>query len=140
MAQFDDKIVIIGFGNIGQAIIPLLAKHFPTRRIWIIERAIGADQVTIIKDYNLHSIATRIAKDNYQEILTPLLEPGDFLLNLAHSVSSRSLIELAQSLGAFYVDTCIDPWEYTHSQHGIDTSNYALRERIRELRATSEAK
>ncbi|MDB5059325.1 MAG: hss [Chloroflexi bacterium] len=140
MTRTDKKIVILGFGNIGQAIIPLLKKHFADRNIWIIEQALDRYQAELVQEYGMHVIPTRVLRDNYLEVLSPMLETGDFLLNLATSISSKDLIDLAQANGSFYLDTCIDPWTYSHSENGIDTSNYFLREQLLELRSGSEGK
>jgi homospermidine synthase len=134
------KIVLLGFGNIGQALIPLLKEHFPAWDLLVIEREIGPEREIIARELGIRLVAHRIVKDNYLSILSSLLEPGDFLLNLATSISSHDLIVLAQSRRAFYVDTCLDPWEYSHSDRGIDTSNYFLREQILDLRRTSEGR
>jgi homospermidine synthase len=134
------KIVILGFGNIGQALVPLLKEHFPGWALLVIEREITSDRESIARELGVRLVALGIVKDNYRNILSPLLEPGDFLLNLATSISSHDLIVLAQSRGAFYIDTCLDPWEYSHSDHGINTSNYDLREQILGLRTTSEGR
>jgi homospermidine synthase len=63
-------------------------------------------------------------------LLAPLLGEGDFLLNLASSVSSRSLLELAQRAGPLYLDTGIEPWSYVTPLTGVRISNHALREEI----------
>ncbi len=140
MTSQTGKILILGFGNIGQALIPLLKEHFPAWDLLVIEKEIGSERESIARELGVRLLAHRIVKDNYLAILSPLLEPGDFLLNLATSISSHDLIVLAQSRGAFYVDTCLDPWEYSHSERGIDTSNYFLREQILALRKSSEGK
>jgi homospermidine synthase len=134
------KIVILGFGNIGQALIPLLQQHFPAWDLLVIERSIDPNRESVARELGIRLIGQRIVKDNYRDVLSPLLQSGDFLVNLATSISSHDLIGLAQSHGAFYIDTCIDPWEYSHSEHGIDTSNYFLREQILDLRKTSEGR
>ncbi|MCZ7653550.1 MAG: saccharopine dehydrogenase NADP-binding domain-containing protein [Rhodocyclaceae bacterium] len=43
-------------------------------------------------------------------MLEPRLSSGDFLVNCSSDVSSVALVALCQSLGALYVDTCIEPW------------------------------
>ena len=134
------KIIILGFGNIGQAISPLLKKHFGGLEIWVIDQHINQHQEALIKDHGLHAIQESVSRENYQALLSPILKAGDFLLNLATSISSRDLIACAQAHGAFYLDSCIDPWEYTATQSGIATSNYQLREHVLEARAASEGK
>jgi homospermidine synthase len=63
--------------------------------------------------------------------LKPLLGKGDFLLNLSVEVSSIALIELCHSLGALYLDTCIEPWPGGYTDPSLtpsERSNYGLRE------------
>jgi homospermidine synthase len=134
------KIILLGFGNIGQAIIPLLKTHFSAMDVWVIERNLDRGQERLIEDLGLHAIKESVTRENYRQILSPMLGAGDFLVNLATSISSRDLIQLAQANGSFYIDSCIDPWEYAHSQGGIETSNYLLREQILELRPSTAGK
>jgi homospermidine synthase len=71
-------------------------------------------------------------------VLAPRLSAGDFLLNLSVDVSSVALIELANERGAFYLDTCIEPWPGGYTDPSLtpsQRSNYALRESARALRA-----
>lgn len=134
------KIVMLGFGNIGQALLPLLQRHFADWNIWVIEKALDDDQRRIAQDHDLHVLQDQITEANYLDVLSPILGTGDFLLNLATSISSRDLIGLTQAHGAFYLDSCIDPWAYSHSAHGIDTSNYHLREQILALQKDAAGK
>jgi homospermidine synthase len=72
-----------------------------------------------------------VTRDNYRDLLLPLLRPGDFLLNLSVDVSSVALIALCQELGALYLDTCIEPWVGGYTDPSLtpsQRSNYALRE------------
>ncbi|HET8727164.1 MAG TPA: saccharopine dehydrogenase C-terminal domain-containing protein, partial [Alphaproteobacteria bacterium] len=78
-----------------------------------------------------------LTPENYRRVMEPLIGPGDFLLNLSVDVSSVALIELAQEMGALYLDTCIEPWAggYTDpSLSASERSNYALREKALGLR------
>jgi len=137
MKTMSNRIVMVGFGNIGQAILPLLSTHFPEYHVHIFEANIGKSQRDLCRRYNARLTEQRITKDNHGVVLQPLLSSRDYLLNLATSVSTCDLIRLAQLSGAFYLDTCIDPWEYAQAGAGIATSNYALREEVRELRRHS---
>ena len=72
-----------------------------------------------------------LTRDNYRDLLLPLLGPGDFLLNLSVDVSSVALIALCQERGALYLDTCIEPWAGGYTDPSLtpsQRSNYALRE------------
>ncbi|WP_200841180.1 saccharopine dehydrogenase NADP-binding domain-containing protein, partial [Geminicoccus flavidas] len=128
---------MVGCGSIGQAVLPLLLRHVVA----------SPSQITIVTaDERGRSAAAEFGVDyrvrtldrsNYQEVLSPLLRPGDFLLNLSVDVESLSLIRLARARGALYLDTCIEPWAggYTDtSKSASERSNYGLREQSLALR------
>ena len=132
------RLVIVGFGSIGQGVLPLLLRHLE----------IGPDQITIITaesrgqvvaaEYGIRFIETPLTQENYRAILEPRLGHGDFLLNVSVDVSSVALVELCQNKGALYLDTCIEPWPGGYTDPSLPPaarSNYALRERALALRS-----
>lgn len=136
-AAFRGRLVIVGFGSIGQGVLPLLLRHLE----------IDPAQITIVTaeprgretaaEYGVAFAETPLTRGNYRALLGPNLGDGDFLLNLSVDVSSTALIELCQEKGAFYLDTCIEPWPggYTHQDLPPSArSNYALRENALALR------
>ncbi|MCC8395792.1 saccharopine dehydrogenase NADP-binding domain-containing protein [Paraburkholderia sp. MMS20-SJTR3] len=130
------KIVIVGFGNLGQGLIPLLHRHFPNREIIAIEQQVDAQRAQLAVQMGIRLFECRVTETNFERTLRPLLRADDFLLNLAPEVSSRALLGLAQSRDAFYLDTGIEPWKYAHGDLSA-TSNYALREQMLEWRRVS---
>ncbi len=131
------SIVVLGFGSIGQAIMPLLKQHFGSRDIWLVEQSMSDERIAVAHRYGLHVIESPVHADSYASILEPLVHAGDVVVNLATSIGSRDIIPFAQDRGAHYLDTCIDPWSYDAAEGGISTSNYDLREEIRALAAES---
>src|SRR5579859_6880641 len=97
--KFRGRIVIVGFGSIGQGILPLILRHIDMK----------AAQITIVtaedrgqkeaKDLNARFIVEALTEQNYVSVLDPLLSAGDFLLNVSVEVSSIALIELCRSKG-----------------------------------------
>lgn len=137
MSSFTKKIVMVGFGSVGQGVLPLLAKHFDAKHQVVIV-APNMQDASIATEYQVPFHPHALTKDNYREILGTYLNPGDFLLNLSVEVSSCDLIEFAQEIGCLYLDTCIEPWdgEYldpTKTAH--ERTNYALREKAMALKA-----
>lgn len=134
--SFSGRLVMVGFGSIGQGVLPLILRHIdmPADRIVIVTAEDRGHDVA--NEYGIRFVKQPLTRDNYQTVLEPLLGAGDFLLNLSVDVSSIALIELAQARGAFYLDTCIEPWVggYTDpSKTPSQRSNYALRESARAL-------
>lgn len=140
--DFKGRIVLLGFGSVGQGVLPLLLRHIgiPPGRIVVVKpHGHGLDAA---REFGVRHIAQTITEDNYRQALEPLLGQGDFLLNLSIDVSSIALIELCQQRGALYLDTCIEPWEGEYldtSQPPAKRTNYALRESALALRRPDKA-
>jgi homospermidine synthase len=138
--RFPGRMVIVGFGSIGQGVLPLLMRHIDLdpKRITIVtadER--GRDEA---REYGITFHDRPLTRDNYRGIVEPLLGPGDFLLNVSVDVSSVALIQLCAEKGALYLDTCIEPWVGGYTDTALSASkrsNYALRESALALRAGS---
>src|SRR5262252_458425 len=136
-AVFPGKIVMVGCGSIGQGVMPLLLRHI----------GISADRITVVTsdergaqvaaEYGVRFIKHPLTKQNFRNVLKPLLGRGDFLLNLSVDVSSIALIEYCMSCGALYLDTCIEPWPGGYTDPSLSPSlrsNYSLREQALALR------
>jgi homospermidine synthase len=130
-AKLPGKLVLIGFGSIGQGVLPLLLRHLGVARSAVM--IITADErgAEVAARYGVKFTVNPLTRGNYRAVLEPVLQPGDFLLNVSVDVSSTALIELCQKRGALYLDTCIEPWAggYTDTRMSPSRrSNYALRE------------
>lgn len=132
------RLVMIGCGSIGQAILPLLRRHIdiPAERMTIVTAdGRGRDAAAA---FGVAFRETAITRDNMREVLEPLVGAGDFVLNLSVDVSSTALAGFCRERGALYLDTCIEPWAGAYFDPGLSPSqrsNYALRESMLKLRA-----
>lgn len=130
-AVFGGRLVMLGFGSIGQGVLPLILRHIDmdASRIHVISAdPRGGD---IAAAHGVRFTVLPLTRQNYREVLGAELGRGDFLLNLSVDVSSVALVELCRELGALYLDTCVEPWAGGYTDPALsasDRSNYALRE------------
>jgi homospermidine synthase len=129
--SYTGRVVMVGFGSIGQGVLPLILRHIdmPRERITVVTAEARGREVA--SEFGVEFRQVALTRDNYREVLQPLLGRGDFLLNLSVDVSSVALIELAHETGALYLDTCIEPWAGGYTDPSLtpsQRSNYALRE------------
>jgi homospermidine synthase len=130
---FPGKMLILGFGSVGQAAVPLILRHIDVapRDMHII--ALSADKSGIAEEFGIRFTAQALTEQNYLDILDGNLAPGDFLLNLSVDVSSLDLVRYCWKRGVLYLDTCIEPWKGRYTDPKLDArkrTNYALREEL----------
>jgi homospermidine synthase len=128
---FKGRLVILGFGSIGQGVLPLILRHVDMPRENIVVLTAEERGREVAAEYGVRFIVEPVTRENYRLVLGGLLAKGDFLLNLSVDVQSVALIELAHELGALYLDTCIEPWAGGYTDPSLtpsQRSNYALRE------------
>lgn len=137
LIEFDKKILLVGFGSIGQAVLPLLFRHIQIKPEQLTIVTKKGDGEHIAQKYGVHMLVVQITKENYLDFLHDKLDEGDFLLNLSVDISSVELIKFCQQKGVLYLDSCIEPWEGGYTDKSIPSSlrsNYALREAALALR------
>jgi homospermidine synthase len=139
-ARFPGPIVMIGFGSIGKGTLPLIERHIAFDRSKFVVIAPDDRDRHLLDQRQIRFLHLAITKENYREVLTPLLTAGHghgLVVNLSVDTSSVALMELARELDAFYIDTVVEPWPglYFDSKRSVsERSNYALREGILDLR------
>ena len=127
-------IVMIGFGSIGKGTLPLIERHFNFDRSRVVVIDPDDRDRALLDERGIRYVQAAVTKENYRELLTPLLTNGEgqgFCVNLSVDTSSVALMELARELGVLYIDTVVEPWTgfYFDTTLGPDErSNYALRE------------
>jgi homospermidine synthase len=134
---FEGKILIVGFGAVGQGTLPLMLRHIdmPKENIKIISAEDRGREIA--QEYGVAFAVEPVTSDNYVAILGRELRAGDFLFNASFDVSSLALIEYCSARGIMYLDACIEPWAGGHTDTSVPAAqrtNYAYRERALELR------
>ncbi len=107
---FFGRIVMVGFGSIGQGTLPLLLRHIDLKPEQIAIITGDENGRKVAAEYGVAFHDTPLTPANYRALLEPHLGRGDFLVNCSNDVSSVALIALCQERGALYIDTCIEPW------------------------------
>jgi homospermidine synthase len=139
-ASFAGPIVMIGFGSIGKGTLPLIERHIGFDRSKFVVIAPDDHDRRLLDDRRIRFIRAALTRENYRDILTPLLTTGPgrgMIVNLSVDTSSVELMEFAKDIGAFYLDTVVEPWPGLYTDRSLSASqrsNYALREGILALR------
>ena len=96
-----NRIIIIGFGSIGQALLPLLAENF-NAEIIIFDKETDRLRLDIAKEFSATLTNKSIDQNNYTEILSPpsrqqqlSFEPGSISVEYS---PNRSMPKLRYAL------------------------------------------
>lgn len=135
--EITGPIVMIGFGSIGRGTLPLIERHFTfdKSRLVVIDPQDGDRK--LLDDRGIRFVQQAVTKDNYKELLKPLLTDGEgqgFCVNLSVDTSSLDLMKLCRKLGVLYIDTVVEPWlgfYFDETASNASRTNYALRESVR---------
>ena len=136
--EFPGRVLFIGFGSIGQGVLPLVLRHIgiaPERITIVTADDRGGEEAA---KYGIKFVKEPLTRENYRRVLNPLLGRGDFLINVSVEVSSLALIKLCWEKGAMYLDTCLEPWPGGYTDPTVPAgrrTNYALREEALALRS-----
>ncbi|MFO1047974.1 MAG: saccharopine dehydrogenase C-terminal domain-containing protein [Geminicoccaceae bacterium] len=131
------RLVMVGCGSIGQAVLPLILRHLdvaPERITIVTADGRGREEAG---SYGIRFLEQALTRENLRSVLEPLVSAGDFLLNLSVDVSSTAMVRFAHERGALYLDTVVEPWGGVYFDRTLSPSarsNYALREEMLALR------
>ena len=95
-AQFAGPIVMIGFGSIGRGTLPLLERHIGfDRSKFVVIDPVDTDR-KLLDERKLRFEQLAITRENYRQVLTPLLTGGPgrgMIINLSVDTSSADLMD-----------------------------------------------
>jgi homospermidine synthase len=139
-AELDGPIAMIGFGSIGKGTLPLIERHIGFDRSKFCVIAPEDGDRGLLDERQLRFIHAAVTRENYRELLGPLLGTGPgrgMIVNLSVDTSSVDLMSFARDIDAFYIDTVVEPWPGLYTDRSLAVSarsNYALREGVLDLR------
>ncbi len=133
LIAFPGPIVILGFGSIGQGMLPVLLRDLDIQPSQVTIIAKDADGAEIAREYGVAQVAEALTRKNYESVLDRYLAGGGFLLNVSVEVESLALIKYCGKRGVLYLDTVTEPWAGRSEDPSLSASrrsNYALREEV----------
>ena len=135
--EITGPIVMIGFGSIGRGTLPLIERHFKFDKSRMVVIDPRDTDRKLLDDRGIRFIQAAVTKENYKELLKPLLTEGEgqgFCVNLSVDTGSLDLMKLCRKLDVLYIDTVVEPWlgfYFNETADNASRTNYALRETVR---------
>lgn len=130
------KIVILGFGSVGQTVLPLVLRHFNIEP----ENVIVMDRIQhpLFQKYKNSGVQYKVAsidKSNLDDVLSSVLEQGDFLVNVSLNIDGIAIVRWCLEHGVMYLDTSIERWPDEPDEIIPDLAERTLYSAHQEIRA-----
>ncbi|GAB3666175.1 homospermidine synthase [Ramlibacter alkalitolerans] len=133
LGSFTGRVVVLGFGSIGQAVLPLLFDSFGIAPSQVRIVTASHDGAGIARALGVELRVQPLTQANHEAVLAPLLGAGDLLLNVSVDVATLALVRFCQPRGVLYLDACCEPWAGRYVDPELpptQRSNHALREEM----------
>jgi homospermidine synthase len=113
MEHFDKKIVILGYGSIGTALLPLLFKIIKIKEsnIYVVDK--NKDRFKNLQFSGVNTINIKINKDNMKNILIDTIGLGqdDIIIDCSYEISTCAIYQLCAQHGISYTNSAVEIWE-----------------------------
>lgn len=141
LVAFDGRILILGFGGVGQTILPMVLRHFDCdpSKISVVEK--DDHQLLFDSKYGRTGVVYEIlevTKVNFQEFMQSHLEAGDLLINVSLNIDGIEIVEWCLQHSVLYIDTSIERWPDEPDELIPDMGErtlYHTHQEIRKLKA-----
>ncbi|HHT0592926.1 TPA: saccharopine dehydrogenase C-terminal domain-containing protein [Legionella anisa] len=135
--HYKNQFIMIGFGCIGRALLPLLIDKLNIKpsRITVITN--GEESIGIAHQFGINFQVKTITRTNYIEIIGDRLQPGDFVIDVSITLSSYCMLTLCEQKGALYINASSERWGDEFILENIppeSRTNYLLREEVLKLK------
>ena len=114
-AQFDGKILIIGYGSVGQGILPVILRHLVVepKNITVLERDNHRSRfLQYHAGSGVNYVRQEITSTNYKKILSTYVGEGDLIINASLNIEAQALLEWCMENGVMEIDTSLERWEH----------------------------
>lgn len=145
--SFKNKILVLGYGSVGQAILPLVLRHIivDPSKITVLEKDEHKDLFNERnKGLGIKYVPnTEVDKTNYKTLLSKYVDDGGMIINCSLNVDAISLLEWCMENGVMQIDTSLERWS-DQSDEGIknpaDRTLYHTHNKVRDAVGDSKGK
>ena len=128
--DFHGRILMAGFGTIGQCLLPMLLDTLAIEpgRVQVLDGDDHHGAVRAWRERGVGYAVRRIERHRLGEAMRGLAAPGDVLVNVTVGVDSVALADWCQSAGVAYVDSSLEPWDdvvWDSAQPARERTEYA---------------
>ncbi len=134
--KFNGRLLITGCGSVSQCAIPLVLKliEMPPDRITIMDFVDNRARIKDALDRGVKYVMDRVTPDNYTELLSKYVGPGDMIIDLAWNIDCIAIVKWCRENQVLYANTSLEEWNPYKDSERNDPTKYTLYSRHMEIR------
>ncbi|MCM8761614.1 MAG: saccharopine dehydrogenase NADP-binding domain-containing protein, partial [Candidatus Omnitrophica bacterium] len=138
MLEFNNKILVIGYGSVSKCTLPILLKHIkvPYKNVTVID---FVDQKAAIKEWTDRGVKyfqEKITPINMAQELARHVGAGGMVIDLAWNIGCIDIVSWCHDNNVLYVNTSVEEWDpYAdiHNKTTLQKSLYYRQMKLREM-------
>ncbi len=128
------KVVFLGFGAVGQAVLPILSQKIEHSAITVLDFMDRRQQLESWFARGVKFEQVKIGPENLGAVLSKHLRAGDVLIDLAWNIDTGELLTWCHANGVKYVNTSTEVWD-PYIADGVPPTERTLYSRHQKLTA-----
>src|SRR5271167_1751398 len=113
LGSFKGPILLLGFGGVGQTMLPMLLRHISInpKNITVLEKDNHLELFQ--KKYSntgVRYVIKEITRDNINSILSQYIKPGGMIIDLSLNIDGMEIITWCLEHNVLYTNTSIERW------------------------------
>ncbi|MCX6760682.1 MAG: saccharopine dehydrogenase NADP-binding domain-containing protein [Candidatus Nealsonbacteria bacterium] len=111
--QFNNKILIIGYGAVSHCTLPVLLDKIdvPFKNVTIIDFEDKAKILEKYTDQGIKFIREKITKENLDRVLSSYLDENGLLIDLAWNIGCNDTLKWCHDHNVLYINTSVEVWD-----------------------------
>lgn len=138
LASHEGRVLFLGFGAAAQTMLPLFLRHIEVnpRLITVLDK-VERPEFLIYANTGIRYLVHEIVEQNLDSTLSPLLNEGDYLINLSLNIDGCAIVEWCLKNNVLYIDTSIERWPTEPDELVPNLAERTLYKAHQELRAVA---
>jgi homospermidine synthase len=140
-ANFNGRLLLLGFGCVGQTMLPMFLRHIQCdpSKITVLERDNNLELFhKKYGDTGVKYVIKEVLEDNLDQVLSQYVSNGDMIINLSLNIDGIEIVTWCLEHGVLYTDTSIERWPDQPDEvipRLEDRTLYVTHQKIREVTA-----
>ncbi|MFH0763519.1 MAG: saccharopine dehydrogenase C-terminal domain-containing protein [Candidatus Omnitrophota bacterium] len=111
--EFNNKVLMIGFGSVGKCALPILLKHIdiPCKKITVVDFADKRKDLAPWIQKGVKYSQEKITPINVYKILSKYVSAGGLVVDLSWNIDSLDMLSWCHDNKVLYVNTSVEEWD-----------------------------